>query len=193
MLRGICTAFVKIFYKCAFSLTIDGIENLPETGAFVLCGNHKSNFDPPLVICYCKRPVFSLAKAELFNSKIGAWFFNKVGGIPVKRGGADVTAVKKCLAALKGGNGLLIFPQGKRCKTIDPADFKPGAVSMAKKAEAPLIPFGINGDYKFRRKIKLTFGKPIYRADIETAMKQSGEDFSETVFLAQKIKALAEA
>ena len=192
MLRGICVAAVKLFYRCAFSLTVEGLENLPETGSFVLCGNHKSNFDPPLVLAYCKRPISSLIKAELFGSKLGAWFFKKIDCIPVKRGENDVRAVKRCLEVLKGGNGLLIFPQGTRLKTIDPADFKPGAVAMAKKTDSPLVPFGINGDYKFRKKVKITFGKPVFKTEIESAMEAGGENFSETVFLAEKIKALAE-
>lgn len=193
MFRSLCIVLVKFFYKCMFSVTVEGLENIPETGAFVLCGNHKSNFDPPLVLCFCKRPIFALVKAELFKHKIPAMFFNKIGSIPVRRGENDINAVKKCLATLKNGNGLLIFPQGTRCKTLDPADFKPGAVSMAKKTDAPLLPFGINGDYKFRKKIKLTFGAPVFRSEIETAMQNGGADFSETVFLAEKIKTLAEA
>lgn len=192
MLRSICVSAVKIFYKLAFSLKVEGLENLPENGAYVLCGNHKSNFDGPLVMCYCKQSVKALAKAELFSTKIGAWFFDKLGAIPVKRGENDIKAVKKCLEVLKSGNGLLIFPQGKRLKTIDPADFKPGAVAMAKKTNSPLIPFGINGDYKFRKTLKITFGKPIYREEIENSLALAGENADETVFLAEKIKALAE-
>ena len=85
-----------------------------------------------------------------------------VGCIPVDRSKKDDNATSKALEVLNQGFALGLFPEGTRNKTKEfLLPFKFGAVSMAKKTNATIVPFGITGDYKFRSKnLTIRFGKP---------------------------------
>ena len=100
-----------------------------------------------------------MAKKEYFDSK-EAWFFRLVGAIPVDRSKKDEEAVNSAINILNNGGAIGIFPEGTRNKTKEfLIPFKYGAVSMAKKTNATIIPFGLTGDYKFRSKnLKVRFG-----------------------------------
>lgn len=102
-----------------------------------------------------------MAKKEYFDGKM-AWFFKATGCISVDRSIHDSNAKNKALEVLKNGGAIGLFPEGTRNKTkAKLLPFKYGAVSMAKKTNATIIPFGIVGDYKFRSKnLKIKFGKP---------------------------------
>lgn len=103
-----------------------------------------------------------MAKKEYFDNKKVAWFFKKTGCIPVDRSKKDDKAVTAALSVLKDAGAIGLFPEGTRNKTEKfLLPFKYGAVSMAKKTNAYIVPFGITGDYKFRSKnLKIRYGKP---------------------------------
>ena len=102
-----------------------------------------------------------MAKKEYFDGKM-AWFFKSVGCIPVNRQIKDENAKNSALEVLKEKGAIGIFPEGTRNKTKEfLLPFKFGAVSMAKKTNATIIPFGLTGDYKFRSKnLTARFGAP---------------------------------
>lgn len=130
-------------------------------GPIIIAGNHKHVYDQCLTIISTKRYINYMAKKEYFDGKL-AWFFKAVGCIPVNREIKDENAKSKALEILKNGGAIGIFPEGTRNKTDKfLLDFKFGAVSMAKKTNATIIPFGLTGDYKFRSKnLVCRFGKP---------------------------------
>ena len=113
----IVTKFMNFWYRFWFGAKISGTENIPEEGAFVLCGNHTSAHDAVFVASFCKRKLKFLAKKEIFIKGF-AGLIKKLGGIPVDRGNNDIGAVKASLRVLKNGEPLLIFPQGTRCTEI---------------------------------------------------------------------------
>jgi 1-acyl-sn-glycerol-3-phosphate acyltransferase len=110
-----------------------------------------------------------MAKIEYFQDHKVSWFFKLAGCIPVNRQIHDENAKEKAIEVLEKGLALGIFPEGTRNKTkklLQP--FKFGAVSMAKKADATIIPYAITGTYKFRTKdLKVTFGEPFKVTDME--------------------------
>ena len=114
-----------------------------------------------------------MAKIEYFNSKKTRWFFKMMGCIPVNREIHDDNAKMKAMSVLDRGLALGIFPEGTRNKTKELLlPFKFGAVSMASKSNATIIPFAITGTYKFRTKdLKITFGTPfkVGNMDLESA------------------------
>ena len=104
-----------------------------------------------------------------------AWFFKAAGCIPVDRSKKDNNATSLALEVLKEGKALGLFPEGTRNKTDKfLLPFKFGAVSMASKTNALIVPFGITGDYKFRSKnLTVRFGKPFkVEGDLEEANKK---------------------
>ena len=108
-----------------------------------------------------------MAKKEYFDSKM-AWFFKATGCISVDRSKKDEAAKEAALNILKSGGAVGLFPEGTRNKTKEfLLPFKFGTVSMAKKTDATIIPFGLTGDYKFRSKnLTVRFGTPFKIGDM---------------------------
>lgn len=108
-----------------------------------------------------------MAKKEYFDSKM-AWFFKATGCISVDRSKKDEVAKEAALNILRSGGAVGLFPEGTRNKTKEfLLPFKFGTVSMAKKTDATIIPFGLTGDYKFRSKnLTVRFGKPFKVGDM---------------------------
>lgn len=154
-IRGIAVILNFIMYR----FEVSGTENIPEDGAFIICGNHISAYDPIAVATHVKRPLTFMAKHELFKFKPFGAFLGALGAFPVNRKTTDMGAYRKTLAVLKEGKGFLIFSQGTRMKDFDNA--KSGVAVFALKSGVSIIPVGITGPFKFRGKIKMNFGKPI--------------------------------
>jgi len=135
---------------------------IPKDGPIIVCGNHIHLFDQCLPIIATKRMLHYMAKKEYFDGKY-AWFFRSAGCISVNRQIHDSDAKSQALEVLNNGWALGIFPEGTRNKTDEPLlPFKMGAVSMAQKTGATLVPFAITGKYKFwNNKLKVTFLEPI--------------------------------
>lgn len=148
-------------FKFCYHPTIIGKENIPKDGPIIVCGNHKHLFDQCLPIVSTNRFLCYMAKKEYFDGPF-AWFFKWVGCIPVNRSIKDTNAKEKAIEHLEAGGAIGIFPEGTRNRTKEfLLPFKFGAVSMAKKTNAKLVPFGITGEYKLNNKdLTVRFGKP---------------------------------
>ena len=186
--------FLKTILKFPFKLwynpKIIGASNIPKTGATIICANHKHIMDQCPILISTKRMVHYLAKKEYFDGKY-AWFFKMAGCISVNRSIKDTEASNRAIELLKNGRAIGLFPEGTRNKTKDfLLPFKFGAVSMAKKTEAYIVPVGITGEYKFRSKdLTIRIGKPFkinnltleeanekLKEEISTLMKQNLKD-----------------
>lgn len=157
------------FFKWYYNPTIIGKKNIPKEGAILIVGNHKHLYDQCLSIISTKRFIKYMAKREYFDNKKTRWFFKAVGCISVDRSVHDGKAKGEAIETLKNGGAIGLFPEGTRNKTQEfLLPFKFGAVSMAKKTDAYLVPFGITGDYIFRSKnLVIKYGKPFKVTDME--------------------------
>lgn len=162
MKRKIVKAFVRFFMVIFFRIKIEGKENIPQNGACIICANHKSYFDPPLLVAFNERHITMIAKKDLLKNPLMGWLCKVFGAFMVERDGKDIEAVKQSLRILKNGEILGIFPEGTRNGMAKGEKVKNGAILMAIKSGAPIIPAGIKGDYKLFRKVTLTYGEPIY-------------------------------
>lgn len=162
MKRKIVKAVVRWFMVICFRIKMIGKENIPKDGACIICSNHKSYFDPPMLVAFNKRHVNMIAKKDLLKNPIMGWLCKTFGAFLVERDGKDIEAVKQSLKILKNGEILGVFPEGTRNGLAKGEKVKNGAVLMAIKSGAPIIPAGIKGDYKLFRKVTMTYGEPIY-------------------------------
>lgn len=157
----ILTPLMRFLFKIYYNPKIENKESIPKNGPIIIVCNHKHVYDQCLAIMATKRPIHYMAKKEYFDGKF-AWFFKLVGCIPVNRSIHDSNAKDKAITILKNGGAIGLFPEGTRNKTNDTLllPFKFGAVSMAQKTNATIIPSALTGDYKFHSKnLIIRFGK----------------------------------
>ncbi|MFT8362375.1 MAG: lysophospholipid acyltransferase family protein [Sporolactobacillus sp.] len=160
-LYSIGKPIVNVFYHLCFHIEVEGVENIPERGAVLICCNHRSNFDPPLVGVSMARDLSFVAKAELFRFRLIGWVFHQVHAFPIKRGTGDRGAIRLAVNLLRAGHALLIFPEGTRNHTGQLKKGLSGAGFFALNTDAVVIPCAIIGKYKFRSRLIVRFGKPI--------------------------------
>ncbi len=168
---------------------ITGRENIPE-GPALICANHVHNSDPLYILTAFprKRRVWIMAKEEISRWPVVGPALNWFGFlIWVKRGKADIGAVKAALKALKGGEQVLIFPEGTRNDEIGEA--KTGAAMMAIRAGVPILPVYISGARGPFTRTRVNIGAP-YLPFTEDR-KATLEDYqAATEVMMEKIKAL---
>lgn len=152
--------FSLLFALLFFGWRVEGRDNLPAEGGAILCSNHISWWDPPLVGCVVKRRVHFMAKEELFKIPILGSILPALGAFPVRRGTPDRSAIRQALRVLKDGQVLGIFPEGTRSKTGRLQKAEPGTALLAIKSQAPLVPVAILGPYRLFRPIRVRIGAP---------------------------------
>jgi 1-acyl-sn-glycerol-3-phosphate acyltransferase len=177
---SLLTPIMRVLFRLYYNPKIINKEVIPKEGPILIVGNHKHIYDQCLTIMATKRVIHYMAKKEYFDGKM-AWFFKLVGCIPVDRSIKDHNATDKALKVLNSGGAIGLFPEGTRNKTknVFLLPFKFGTVSMAKKTNATIIPFGLTGDYKFRSKnLTIRYGTPfkVGEMDLDDANKKLYEE-----------------
>lgn len=164
VMHKIFAGAVRLLYR----VEVIGRENEPELskGGVILCSNHLSNSDVLVLAASFKRQVCFFAKAELFKIPLLAQLIKALGAFPVKRGAADVSAVKKTVSIVRDGGVVGFFPQGTRYPGIHPRQTTPrsGIGMIAARSQALILPVAIvTHDLKVRpfRRTKVVIGKAI--------------------------------
>jgi len=144
-----------------FRPRIQGRKNLPFNGSTIVFANHISVFDPIILGCLLPRKIYFMAKQELFRCRFFGALLKNLGAIPVKRGSADITAIKTALRILREGKVFGIFPEGTRNKSGSMLRFTHGAAAIAHKSKAAVVPVKIIGNYRIFQPIQIIIGKPL--------------------------------
>lgn len=164
-----------------------GLENFPREGGVLLCCNHISNIDPPVVGITAPRPIHFMAKSELFSVPFLKRLLPKLNAFPVKRGMSDREALRKGLSVLKEGHVLGLFPEGTRSKTGELQKGLAGAGFFALRTEANVVPCAIIGPYKSFKSLTIVFGEPIDMTDLRKNRASAEEA---TVLIMDEIRKL---
>ena len=169
---------------------VRGRENVPKDG-FLLAANHTSMLDVVVLYGFLWRRIRFMAKKEIFKTKIGAWFFRKMGAFPVDRGGNDVGAIRTAIRLLKEGEVVCVFPEGTRHSGEDPRNSAVfgGVGMMAYRAGATVLPVCIKAEdnhVRFFHRTEVIIGKPIPPAalGVEKGGSASYETAAKRVFSA---------
>jgi len=162
LIHGACRVY--------FRLDIQGRENLPTTGAYIVSPIHRSNLDTPVLSAITTRRLRYMGKESLWKSRPLGWLLTALGGFPVQRGTADREALKAGLACVERGEPLVMFPEGTRQAGPDVAEMFDGPAYVACRTGTPIIPIGLGNTEaampkgsKFIRPVKMTIviGAPI--------------------------------
>lgn len=166
-----CCAVMRPVYSLIYPAKVEGLENIPNDGACVLCANHISARDPFYIAVRVRnRGLHFMAKAELFRFKPLAAFMRGLMAFPVDRGHNDLNAVRTALKLLSDGHILGVFPQGTRSRDNSHTPMLNGVAMIALRAQKPVIPVYIGGPYRLFRKIPLRVGKPVDLSDFGRRM-----------------------
>src|SRR4051795_29379 len=151
-----------------------GREHVPQSGPVILAANHRSFLDPFVIATVARRPLYYVAKEELFRRRWQAWILNALGAFPVARGAGDADMVGTAKAILERGDCVLIFPEGTRMRPGALGRPKRGVGRLALEAGAPVVPVAILGTEAIRRgwrirphKIRIRIGRPLTFPKVE--------------------------
>jgi 1-acyl-sn-glycerol-3-phosphate acyltransferase len=164
LVRAILLPFFLVYFRIARL----GSEHIPTSGPALLAANHRSFLDPFVIGALTRRPVYYMAKRELFERRWQAWLLNSLGAFSVDRGHSDEQAMDTARAILQRGDCVVIFPEGTRVRSGPLAHPHRGVGRLALQTGAPVVPVAVLGSEDVRRgwrirprKVSLRCGRPL--------------------------------
>ena len=167
-----------------------GREHVPMEGPLVLASNHLNNADPPMVALAVPRHPTFMAKQEMIRWPVIGPAFRIFGAFPVRRGEADLSALRTATEIVNSGAMLVMFPEGTRSRTGGLTKGHPGTALVALRTRAPVLPVAITGSEGITwpwlflkplsvKHIKVTIGEPfrlppVERVNSEAATEATG-------------------
>ena len=140
-----------------------GLDNIPDSGGYILASNHISAPDPAYIYIKLNKPIHYMNKQEHFTKQFLSWLYTHFNSFPVNRGHADKTSVEYAIKVIEHGDVLGIFPEGTRSKDYTPKQAKTGVALIARETKANILPVSIYSEdkAKFFTKITIRFGEII--------------------------------
>lgn len=176
IVRFIVTTFCRVWCR----MTVEGRENVPAEGIFILAPTHRSILDTPIASGVTRRRMRFMGADKYWKHDAFGRLLTALGGFPVSRGTADREALKRSIAVLQDGEPLVLFPEGERKLGPLVQPLFDGATYIAVKAGVPIIPVGIGGSERAMpkgakfirpRKLHVVVGKPIQASTDATSPK----------------------
>jgi glycerol-3-phosphate dehydrogenase (NAD(P)+) len=168
ILYWLVRAILQPAFHVYFRLSRVGREHVPQTGPVIFAANHRSFLDPFVIATMARRPLYYVAKKELFRNRLQGWLLNSLGAFPVDRGNGDRDTIETATAILARGDAVLIFPEGTRVRPGPPGRPKRGVGRLALETGAPVVPIAVIGTTDVRRgwrirprKIRIRAGRPL--------------------------------
>lgn len=166
----VCKFFYMIRLKFVYRLEVHGKENIPSDNEYIVCPNHLSTLDPPLMVAVFPRAVSFMAKKELFDIRFLRWWIDWLGAFAVNRESLGPSTIKTVMAIKKSKWVFGIFPQGTRGVPGEIRGVTKGFAGLAKITKCAILPVGIIGTNEVKRlpfsgKIVVNIGKPIPYSD----------------------------
>jgi 1-acyl-sn-glycerol-3-phosphate acyltransferase len=182
VLKPIAVALMRLFFR--LEVVSPGL--VPATGPVLIVSNHVSVLDPPFVGASAPRPLFFMAKEELFRIPLFGRLIRALNARPVRRDGSDTRALKAALAQLEEGRALLVFPEGTRGEEGQPLrEGKAGVGMLAVLSGAPVVPVYVSGtgaalprgrSVPRPVRVRVTFGPPLHFKRDGRGGKRAGDD-----------------
>ncbi len=161
----------QLLYVYLFRGRVFGTANVPLHGGVLLVSNHQSFLDPVLATLAIPRECNYMARDTLFHVPVLGRMIASLNAFPVKRGTADMGAIKETLRRLKAGKVVLTFPEGTRTQDGSIGPMRAGVVLLARKTRVPIVPTVIIGAFEswprtrklpWPRPMLVAYGEPLY-------------------------------
>ena len=159
--------FMRFLSRTSFSMYFRGrafdADRVPCSGGVLIVSNHQSYFDPVAVGQALPREISFMARDTLFRNPIFGRMIRALNAFPVRRGAADVGAVKEILRRLKDGWAVVIFPEATRSPDGRLGEINPNSLAIAKRANVPIVPTIVDGAFEaWPRSQRFPSPKPFY-------------------------------
>ena len=140
----------RVLSVLMFRLHVGGQAGLPKKGGVLMVTNHQSFLDPWLIGIAPSRQVHYMARDTLFKGGFLHYLMELWNAFPVKRGAADLGAIRMAVDVLDRGYMLNIFPEGTRSEDGSIGAVAPGMVLILNrcKKDVPIVPVVIDGAYE---------------------------------------------
>jgi glycerol-3-phosphate dehydrogenase (NAD(P)+) len=172
--RAVLQPAIHIYFR----LHRTGREHIPE-GRVILAANHRSFLDPFVIGCCLRRPIYFVAKKELFSNPLVGWILNCLGAFPIKRGESDEESMETARMLLARGEAVVIFPEGTRHRHGPLHPPKRGVGRLALETGAPVVPIALTGTERARRgwvirpvRVDVRLGRPLTYPRLERPSKR---------------------
>lgn len=169
----VCKYIYMVYYKLICRLEVHGLENVPKNNEYIVCANHLSSLDPPLMCGVMPRRVSFMAKKELFQKPLMRLWMDWLGAFAVNREKLGASTIKTAMSIKNTDWVLGLFPQGTRGEEGIIKDISKGFASIAKVTKCGILPVGILGTHNkkilpFTGKIIVKIGEVIpYNDDFD--------------------------
>ncbi len=167
-------ALFQPFFHIYFRMARIGREHIPAEGGVIIASNHRSFLDPFVIGTMARRPMYYIAKKEMFTGRVRSWLLSSVGAFPVDRGAGDLEMVETAKTILARGGIVLIFPEGTRTRPGSLGQPRRGVGRLALESGAPVVPVAVIGTETVRRgwrirphKVRIRAGRPLHYPRVE--------------------------
>lgn len=163
-------ACLWIFSKLVARVHVEGLENIPRRGPFLVVANHQSFLDPIFIQSHMPRAPHTLTKSTQFAGGFWGWVLPRLQAIPTRRYRVDPQVVRTVLRRLEEGEGVCIYPEGERTWDGAMQPLRRGTIRLLLKAGVPIVPCGTAGSFDVlprwsrtlkRQDVWLRFGEPL--------------------------------
>ena len=183
-------AILQPFFHIYFRMVRIGREHIPAEGPVILASNHRSFIDPFLIGTMVRRPVYYVAKRELFEyHPVLTWLLSALGAFPVDRGAGDDQMIDTAKGILARGGIVLMFPEGTRTRPGSLGKPKRGVGRLALETGAPVVPIAVIGTDDIRkgwrlrpRKVRLRAGRPLTFPKVEDASPELAKAVTDRIW-----------
>lgn len=176
---------MKIVFMFWLRFRARGLENVPKSGGGLVLINHQSFLDPPLVGLALQRPVSYLARDSLFRVPVIGWILRNTYVMAINRDAASTASIRTALQRMNNGFLVGLFPEGTRSPDGTVGEFKPGFISLIRRAKVPVYPVGIAGAHEamprggvrfWPQKVRVVYGEPLCSDEVSRLSKKGHED-----------------
>ena len=169
-------ASLRLILRVLGRLRSSGEGNVPRRGGVLYCPNHISDADPAAIFVTAPRRCWMVGKKELFQIPVLGPYFAQLQGIQIHRDTPDRAALRRIEEVLKGGEAVLLFPEGRASEDGRLQPLQSGVALVALRTGTPIVPIGlenVNGVLPYGKiaprwspkPVVVTYGPPIRPQD----------------------------